>query len=128
MPTYYQYIRFVWLCQGNLSICRRLTGVTVGGTLKTRSIPEWLVRCVPLTRSRGTTARVLTESRTEKVRLSKKQLWVLFLCNLVNWIGANGLIPLLPVYATQRGADPAATGYYLASVYLGLAAGSFASG
>jgi len=60
--------------------------------------------------------------------LGRKQLWFLFLCNLVHWSGANGLVPLLPVYANRLGADPAVTGYFLAVVYLGLASGSVAAG
>ena len=58
----------------------------------------------------------------------KRQLAVLFSCSLVHWIGANGLVPLLPIYASQLGADPALTGYYLAFLYLGLASGSLSAG
>ena len=62
------------------------------------------------------------------IHARRRQLAVLFSCNLVQWIGANGLVPLLPIYTSQLGADPALTGYYLAFLYLGLAIGSMASG
>ena len=39
--------------------------------------------------------------------MSRKQLFALFLCSLVIWTTGSGLIPLLPVYATQMGAAPA---------------------
>ena len=39
--------------------------------------------------------------------MSKKQILALFVCSLVPWTVGNGLVPLLPVYATQLGADPA---------------------
>jgi MFS family permease len=46
----------------------------------------------------------------------------------VQWTGANGLVPLLPVYTANLGADPAITGNFLAIVYVGLACGSVAAG
>jgi len=52
----------------------------------------------------------------------------LLVCNLVMWTVGNGLVPLLPVYATRLGADPAAAGYYLAFSYLALAVGAVAAG
>ncbi len=60
--------------------------------------------------------------------MSKKQILALFVCSLVPWAVGNGLVPLLPVYATQLGADPAAAGYYLAFSYFALAVGAVAAG
>jgi MFS family permease len=42
-------------------------------------------------------------------------------------IGA-GLLPLLPLYATELGAPPTITGYYMASAYLAVTAGTLVSG
>jgi MFS family permease len=60
--------------------------------------------------------------------VSKKQLWILFTCTLIHLTVGTGLLPLLPVYATQLGADPALTGYYLSFVYAALAAGGVIAG
>ena len=60
--------------------------------------------------------------------MSKKQLLALFVCSLILWTVGNGLLPLLPVYATQLGAAPAVAGYYLSFSYLALAAGTFIAG
>ncbi len=60
--------------------------------------------------------------------MSKKQILALFVCSLVPWTVGNGLVPLLPVYATQLGADPAVAGYYLAFSYFALAVGAVAAG
>jgi len=60
--------------------------------------------------------------------MSKKQLSALFLCSLVYWTGGNGLLPLLPVYATQLGAAPSVIGSYLSIVFIGLALGTITSG
>jgi len=57
-----------------------------------------------------------------------KQLVALFLCNLIVWTMGNGLVPLLPVYASQLGADQAVAGYYMAFSFLALAAGTLAGG
>ena len=57
-----------------------------------------------------------------------RQLSLLFLCNLVGAIFANGLMPLLPVYAARLGADPGVTGYYLAFCFLTLAVGALTAG
>ncbi len=45
--------------------------------------------------------------------MSKKQLAWLFLDSLGYWTVGNGLIQLLPVYATKLGANSAVAGYYL---------------
>ena len=60
--------------------------------------------------------------------MSKKQLFALFVCNLITFTIGNGLLPLLPVYATQLGATPAVAGYYLSFSYLALAAGTVFAG
>jgi MFS family permease len=60
--------------------------------------------------------------------MSKRQILALFVCSLVPWTVGNGLIPLLPVYATRLGADPATAGYYLAFSYAALAAGAVTAG
>jgi MFS family permease len=60
--------------------------------------------------------------------MSKRQILALFVSNLVPWTVGNGLVPLLPVYATHLGADPAAAGYYLAFSYAALAVGAVAAG
>ena len=60
--------------------------------------------------------------------MSRKQLFALFLCSLFPWTVGNGLIPLLPVYATQLGATPVLVGYYLACSYLALAVGTIVAG
>ena len=60
--------------------------------------------------------------------MSKKQILALFVCSLVPWTMGNGLIPLLPVYATQLGADSATAGLYLAFSYAALAVGTVSAG
>ena len=60
--------------------------------------------------------------------MNRKQLYSLFLCSLVPWVMGNGLLPLLPVYASQLGAGPALVGYYLSISYFALALGTLAAG
>ena len=60
--------------------------------------------------------------------MSKKQLIALFSVSLNAWIVGNGLLPLLPVYATQIGAGPEMVGYYLSFSYLALAIGTIVAG
>lgn len=60
--------------------------------------------------------------------MSKKQLFTLFLVSIVGFTVGNGLIPLLPVYATQLGAEPAVMGYYLSFSYLALATATVVGG
>ncbi len=62
------------------------------------------------------------------MNISRKQLATLFICSLVTWSVGNGLIPLLPVYARQLGADAAVAGYYLGFVYLALTIGALSAG
>ncbi len=64
----------------------------------------------------------------EKNYVSRKLLIVLFLCSLIPWIVGNGLLPLLPVYASQLGAAPGLVGAYLSISYLALVLGSLGAG
>jgi len=60
--------------------------------------------------------------------MNKRQLYSLFFCSLIPWIMGNGLLPLLPLYASQLGSSPAFVGYYLSFSYLALALGTLAAG
>jgi MFS family permease len=60
--------------------------------------------------------------------MGKKQLFVLFSCNLLPYIVANGLLPLLPVYARYLGAENVTIGYYLAFTFFALATGTVLAG
>lgn len=60
--------------------------------------------------------------------MSSKQLTALFLCSLVPWTVATGLLPLLPVYAIQSGASQSTAGLFLAFCYAVLALGTAAAG
>jgi MFS family permease len=62
------------------------------------------------------------------VTLTRKQFVALFISSLVVWTVGNGLIPLLPVYATQMGAEPALVGVYMGLSYLALAGGTVTAG
>lgn len=60
--------------------------------------------------------------------MTKKQLVLLSICNLVPWTVGTGLVPLLPVYASQFGVSSKGVGYYLALAYLALTAGTLLAG
>ena len=60
--------------------------------------------------------------------MSKKQLISLFICSLVPLTAGNGLMPILPVYATKMGAGPALIGYYLGFAFLFLTIGTIIAG
>jgi predicted MFS family arabinose efflux permease len=60
--------------------------------------------------------------------LTKRQFSALFLCSLVVWTLGSGLLPLLPVYAAQMGAEPLVAGAYLSCSYLALATGTVVAG
>jgi MFS family permease len=60
--------------------------------------------------------------------MPKRQILALFVCGFVIRSTANGLIPLLPVYAKQLGADSAIAGYYLSFCYVAVAAGAISAG
>ena len=49
-------------------------------------------------------------------------------CTFVTWTYGNGVLPLLPLYAIERGASPAGTGVILAYGFLCLAVGTTAAG
>jgi len=53
--------------------------------------------------------------------MSNRQIIALFVCSLVPFTVGNGLVPLLPIYAAQLGAEPASAGNYLAFSYLAIA-------
>ncbi len=60
--------------------------------------------------------------------ISGRQLAALFLYSLVNWIVGNGLLPLLPKYATGLGASPPMIGLYLGVSYASIAIGTAFAG
>ncbi len=60
--------------------------------------------------------------------MKARQLVPLFLSSLVMWVIGNGLLPLLPVYASHFGASPALIGYILGISYFALALGTLAAG
>jgi MFS family permease len=59
--------------------------------------------------------------------LNRREFLAIFVTNMaVIWVCA-GLLPLLPIYAGQLGASPAAIGNYLALAFLGTALGTVAA-
>ena len=60
--------------------------------------------------------------------INRKQLTALFICSLVPWSAGYGLLPLLPVYAKQFGANQAVSGYILSFAYLAITLGAFSAG
>lgn len=60
--------------------------------------------------------------------ISGRQLAALFLYSLVNWIVGNGLLPLLPKFATELGASPPVIGLYLGVSYASIAIGTAFAG
>ena len=60
--------------------------------------------------------------------MSKTQLGLLFSAGLVVWVIANGLLPLLPVYSLQLGADVGFTGGFLSFSFLMLAVSTMLTG
>jgi MFS family permease len=60
--------------------------------------------------------------------MDKRQLCFLFICSLVPWTVGAGLLPLLPIYAIQLGADSALAGYYISFAFFSLAIGTFFAG
>jgi MFS family permease len=60
--------------------------------------------------------------------MRRKYLLGPFLCFLATWTCGNGLLPLLPLYAMERGASQAASGLFLAFAYLCIALGTMAAG
>jgi MFS family permease len=60
--------------------------------------------------------------------MNKKQLAILCTCSTVSWSIGNGVLPLLPIYATQLGATPLIAGFYLSFCYLAIASGAILAG
>jgi MFS family permease len=60
--------------------------------------------------------------------MDRRQLIALFLCNLCPPFIGNMLLPLLPVYVRELGADPTLTGVYLSFSFGALAAGFLCAG
>jgi len=60
--------------------------------------------------------------------MSRKQLVLLFLCNIHPLMLGNGLLPLLPVYSARLGATAVSSGLLLSVTYMALVAGSLAAG
>jgi MFS family permease len=60
--------------------------------------------------------------------MSKKQFASLSICSLVPWTVGSGLLPLLPVYANQLGANSAIAGYYLAFSHFATTLGALSAG
>jgi MFS family permease len=60
--------------------------------------------------------------------MTRKQLIALFICYLIPFVAGNALVPLLPIYANQLGADSGLTGVYMAIIFAALAIGTLGSG
>lgn len=66
--------------------------------------------------------------RWGRTRLPTRQLAVLFAYSLVNWSTGNGLLPLLPKFASSLGALDWEIGIYLGASYLCIALGTVSAG
>jgi MFS family permease len=64
----------------------------------------------------------------KETTMKKKQFFALFFGSLAMWTAGNGLLPLLPVYATKLGATPNIVGYYLSIVYIAITSGTIIAG
>jgi MFS family permease len=60
--------------------------------------------------------------------MHRKYLIGPFVCTLAVWTYGNGILPLLPLYAIERGATQAVSGLFLAFTYFCLALGNMAPG
>jgi len=60
--------------------------------------------------------------------MDRRQLAALFFCLMAPPFVANCLLPLLPVYVRELGADPTLTGIYLSFAFGALAAGTIVAG
>jgi MFS family permease len=60
--------------------------------------------------------------------MTTRHITALFVCSLVPWTIANGLIPLLPLYAIDLGASQTTAGFYLAFSYAMLLLGTLSAG
>jgi MFS family permease len=56
--------------------------------------------------------------------MSKRQLFLLFISSLIPWTVGNGILPLLPVYASSLGASSSVAGIYLAISYVAITLGA----
>lgn len=60
--------------------------------------------------------------------MSKKQLFLLFVCNFIPACIGTGFLALLPVHLDRLGADPATTGNYLAVAFASLSVSTIIAG
>jgi len=60
--------------------------------------------------------------------MKRKQLAVLFVCNLIPYIVGNAIMTFLPVYAAKLGGTEASAGIALSISFIGLTLGTLASG
>lgn len=60
--------------------------------------------------------------------IRNKQLLYLFYCNFVVWFIGMGLLPILPLYASQFGATSTGVGVYLSLTYLSITIGTMLTG
>jgi MFS family permease len=60
--------------------------------------------------------------------MRKKYLVGPFICTLACWTYGNGTMPILPLYAMERGASESSSGLFLAFAFLCLALGTVATG
>ncbi len=60
--------------------------------------------------------------------MRKRQLLLLFACNLIFFTNGNALMGLLPVYLARLGADSAVTGYFFSLAFLAVAVGTVLAG
>ena len=63
-----------------------------------------------------------------KASVRRKYLVGPFICCLATWTLGNGTLPLLPLYAMERGASQSTSGLFLAFAFLCLALGTMAAG
>jgi MFS family permease len=70
----------------------------------------------------------VVDGQSSLVMMSKTQFVCLFYCSLVLWTVGNGLLPLLPIYFHQLGADSSVIGYSLSFIFFALAMGTVLAG
>jgi MFS family permease len=62
------------------------------------------------------------------MNMSKKQIVFLFICSLVPWTIGTGLLPILPIYALNLGANSAVAGFYVSFAFFSLTVGTIIAG